>query len=155
MVGLFRPATFVLVLILFFSGSGAALAKDFILCSPVDGRLVSEDGAPVSGADVTRAWTWGKKTGADTVTTDASGGFSFGTVTGRSFLASLLPHEPVVEQVFTAVADGSATTILTLYKHDYNLNGELDGAPLRMECTAGAEPAAGGFFYGTCRPMGD
>ncbi|MEM6635015.1 MAG: DUF6795 domain-containing protein [Pseudomonadota bacterium] len=128
-----------------------AVGKTFVICSPVEGLLLGEGNAPASGIEITRTWKWGKREGEDTVTTDAEGRFSLPQVDGQNFWASVLPHQPNIEQDFSAQLANGPLQILLIYKQNYNLNGERDGKALNIQCRADQEPGANGFFWGTCQ----
>ncbi len=118
-----------------------AFARTFTLFSEVSG-VVLRDGQPVAGAEVERGyiWHWKDKVGKERVTTDASGAFRFGSVTESSFLGSLIPHEPVVQQTLTIRVDGQDYQAWKYTKHNYDPDGEL-GRPLRLRCELTQAPA--------------
>jgi hypothetical protein len=142
-------------------GVGAALALGvtegkamgqgpYVICSPLEGRLIDAEGAPVSGARITRSWRWTRGEGEDGAVTDAEGRFRFEAVHGRRGLLDFLPGEVTIRQRFTADAGDGPQRILTIFKRDYDLNSEAEGRPVRLRCTLGAEPDFSGFHSGTC-----
>lgn len=133
-------------------GQSMAFGKSFVLASPMEGRLVTESGAPVANVRVTRRWVWGwnSKTGTDETTTDAEGRFAFDKVTGRSFAAGLAPHTPSVLQEYKAYPESGEVLILDLDKRNYDMDGELQGQKLKVRCRTDMEAGAHGFFWGTC-----
>lgn len=129
-----------------------AFGGGLILCSPFNGRAMTQDGQVVAGLKLERKWKWGwnGKEGSDYVTTNDKGEFSFPVVSGSSLLASLLPHEPDVMQTITAFADSGPVEIWAASKKTYKLNSELTGRPIKVKCLIDAEPSADGLYWGTC-----
>ena len=102
-----------------------------ILFSPVT-ATVTNLGAPVAGATVTRSYEWrsaGQKA-ADTAVTDASGKFSLPLMTGSSFSTTWLPHEAVINQLITVEQGGVKHEVWVCSKRDYLPNSELEGRPI-------------------------
>jgi hypothetical protein len=113
-----------------------------ILFSPISGILVT-NGKPIAGASVTRWYKggfWGKE-GSETVTTDATGSFSFPQVSFRSIIANILPHEAVITQKITAVVNGIETIIYYMVKRNYSYNGEYNGLALDFVFDPTEEPS--------------
>ncbi len=127
------------------------------LFSEVEGVIVA-DGKPVSGATIDReyVWGWNDKRGGDRAIADASGAFRMPALTGSSFLASWLPHEPAIAQKLIIRVGDKTYEGWTATKPNYTLNGELDGKPIRLHCDLNAQPkrtSIGGFnrgFFGIC-----
>jgi len=134
-----------------------AAAAPFVLCSPYEGRLVDEVGSPVPGVTVTRRWTWGwnSETGEDVATTGPDGSFSFGSVTGSSFTARFMPHEPLIDQAVSAKGPDGDVLLSLIKKRGYEMGDELRDSPhegrgIKVVCRIDKEPDVGGFFFGTC-----
>lgn len=58
----------------------------------------------------------------------------------RSFWASIMPHEPYVEQTMKIKHDGREYMAWAYAKRNYRQNGELDGKPIVMSCALELEP---------------
>ncbi|MEM9061385.1 MAG: carboxypeptidase-like regulatory domain-containing protein [Pseudomonadota bacterium] len=129
-----------------------ALSKTLTLFSEMNGRLVTTDGAPVSGASIKRTWKWAwdESEGEDITTTDDDGRFSFDKVTARSFSAGILPHEPSVFQEISTPGDEGPVILWYARKSSYDDMSELGGRPFRVVCQLSKEPIEGALFYGTC-----
>lgn len=120
--------------------------------------VVVRDGVPVSGAAVERSylWAWNDSRGSDSTVTDATGTFRLPSVTGRSLLGGILPHEPAIDQTIRILHDGKTFEAWTFTKRNYDGNGELNGKPLRLHCDLSSEPTrtetgpAGQGFFGIC-----
>jgi len=117
------------------------MAKTLTLFSEIRGRVM-QDGKPVSGAEVERSyrWHWKDQVGADKTTTDTHGEFSFPAVTGSTFLGSLMPHEPVIEQTIIIRTGGNEYQAWKYSKHNYDANGEFPGRTLRLRCDLADAP---------------
>ncbi|WP_431266662.1 DUF6795 domain-containing protein [Roseateles chitinivorans] len=63
-------------------------------------------------------------------------------MTGRSFTAAWISHEPVVEQRLQFVWQGKTYQGWYHSKHNYDELGELGGKPLRLVCDLNEEPIA-------------
>lgn len=111
------------------------------LFSEVEG-VVLHNGQPVTGASVERSyrWHWGDKQGTDNTTSDSDGTFKFPEITERSFTASIVPHEPVIEQKIMITVDGNSFKGWVYAKHNYDAQGELGGKPMRLVCEISLEP---------------
>jgi len=128
------------------------------LFSEVEGVVVI-DGKPVSGATIERdyVWGWNDQRDGDKAVTDAGGAFRMPALTGSSFFASWLPHEPAIQQKLIIRVGDKSYEGWTSTKPNYTANGELDGKPLKLRCDLNAEPkrtSIGGFnrgFFGICQ----
>ncbi len=120
-----------------------------VIFSPVTGRVLL-NGEPVAGAKVEREyhWGWNDEVGRDATKTAADGSFSLPLVERTSVLGSLLPHEPVINQTIVIRHDGKVSTAWAHFKHDYALNGELQGKPVALTCRLEAEPERRGDVFG-------
>ena len=136
--------------LLILAGYSTAMARTFVICSPITGQLVWSDGSPAAGVRITRDWDWDGKTGGDETTTDASGEFSFPVVERRAGLRRFLPGETRIFQTYLAHSDKGTTEILKISKPNLDLHGEFEGKPLDMRCTADAEAGSGDLFWSTC-----
>jgi len=134
-----------------FLGAPMAFGKPLVLCSEFLGQLVSDSGQPVAGIRLTRTWKWAwtGDSGTDTTESAADGRFRFPEVTGRSFFASVMPHEPSITQEIIAERDGGPLSIWFTGKLNYDRNGEL-GRPLDMLCHLDREPQSTRQYSGTC-----
>lgn len=124
-------------------------AKTYV-CSPMQGVLVGVGGTPLANVRVTRSWAWKRKKGEDTVKTDGQGRFSFEAVEAKRGFLGRLPAEQAVTQQFTAQGQMSGQPFLILTPRTGPLNHENQGQPIDVTCDMSAEPAHGGFWYGTC-----
>ena len=79
-------------------GGTMSNAAERLICSPMSGTLIGADGTPAAGVTVRREWIYDRKTGSDSVTTDADGRFALGAVEAprRGLFAGL--STPVVGQ---------------------------------------------------------
>lgn len=126
--------------------------RSLILASPVSGRMIAADGAPLTGVPVLRRWSWvvGGENGSQEVVTDSNGEFRFAAVQRRRWGAALLPHAPEVRQEIVAFPSTGEILLMRLKKLDYAMNGERDGKPLRLSCRTDTVPVAQGAFWGIC-----
>lgn len=154
MHGLARVAVAV---VLTLAGGEEALGSSLVLCSPIAGRLVTQDGTPVPGVGILRRWEWGwtGKTGSDSTITDADGRFSFDSVTGHSLTARIAPHEPSIRTEILAETGEGLRLLLSLNKGTYTLGSEASGVgqagpALSVSCRIDAEPSDRGIYWGTC-----
>lgn len=150
--GFLRPrrAAFVLALISIVATTQvSAMGKNLYLFSEVQGT-VTQGGKPVVGAEVQRTHVWKDKPRTERVTTGATGRFAFPAVIESSFLASMLPHEPVVPQKIFIHVGGNEYEAWMHTKHNYNDLGELNGKPIRLECDLESEAGFRDGFYGIC-----
>jgi len=133
---------------------GGCTVSPKVLFSEVRGSVLW-DGVPVSGAAVVRSYSWGDKQGGDATVSDAKGEFQLPPIVGRSLLA-WLPHEPMVHQTITIQHQGTTYEAWSFFKHNYDLNGELDGRPLRLRCDLTDTPSRitigphGQSYFGLC-----
>jgi hypothetical protein len=130
-----------LAIFLFLSACAESSMAKYVLFSPVSGKIVLA-GKPVANATVKRWYRGGysDKEGTDTTTTDASGSFSFPTVTFSSIMAGFVPHEAVITQKIFVVINGTETLIYATVKRNYDNNGEYGGQPLSFVFDPTAEP---------------
>jgi hypothetical protein len=126
-------------------------AKALVLFSPVDG-IVTQAGRPVMGATITRSydWAWGNEQNSDSTVSNSMGHFSFPGINGRSWTASFIPHEPVITQIITIEVMGQRYEAWMLSKHNYDLNGELQGKPINLLCEILKQPMRYETHYGLC-----
>jgi hypothetical protein len=110
--------------------------------------VVLATGSPVAGATVERTWDGGKKPGSDRTRTDAEGRFTLPAVIQSSFLASILPHEPVIRQEIVIEHEGARHPAWLFVKHNYEVNGERKGKPIRATFHLGTEPENREGIYG-------
>ena len=122
-----------------------------VIWSAMKGRVLL-NGQPAAGAVLTREFFWHLKSekGSDETTADAAGEFSFPTIERSSFMGSLLPHEPVVEQVMTIRFEGKSYKAWGLFKHSYDLDAENKGRAIDVTCRLEAERSMHGEVYGLC-----
>jgi len=133
-------------------GSHMAFGTTLTLFSELNGRLVTTQGEPVPGAQIKRTWkwAWNSSEGEDTTTTDQDGRFRFDKVTGSSWTAGILPHEPSVFQEITTQGEDGPVILWYARKSSYEDMSELEGRPFRLVCQLSKEPIEGALFYGTC-----
>ena len=114
--------------------------------------VVRSQGQPVAQALVVREyrWAWKDETGSDQVTTNERGEFSLPPIVRSSFLGGLLPHEPSVKQRITIRYQGRDYEAWTLYKRNYDDQGELKGRPIVLSCTLEAPVHESGDVRGIC-----
>ncbi len=129
----------------------AFMARAQVLFSPVEGE-VTREGAPVAGAKVVRSfeWIWGAEKGSDSATTDAQGRFSFPVVKRSSFSASLIPHQPAINQKIVIEAAGQSYEAWMALKSNYDMNGEIGGRPLVLTCELTKPAIRHETHYGIC-----
>lgn len=129
-----------------------AFGKTLVLCSPLHGRLVTEDGKPAAGVRIERHWTWGwnDKQGTDSTATDDQGAFELPIVEGTSFWGSMMPHEPDIKQRIVAHGPNGEVEIWYASKKTYELNSEMEGRPVKVICRIDKEPSSDGLYWGTC-----
>ncbi len=116
-------------------------------------------GKPVAGALVEQDyfWHWKDQRGVAVVKTDASGNFQFPQVTGASFMGSILPHEPVVEQTIRITYEGQDYMAWSHERGNYSANGELAGRSISLLCDLDRAPFYKGprdSVYGICELRG-
>lgn len=131
-------------------GTAMSGASKSYVCSPFEGVLVGAGGTPLKGVSVTRNWAWRSKKGEDTVQTDDQGRFSFGAVEAKRGFFGRASAEDAVTQQFSAQGHMSGAPFLILTPRVGPLNHENKGQPISVTCDMSAEPAHGGFWYGTC-----
>ena len=106
------------------------------LFSTVSG-VVLDHGTAVAGAVIKRTvfWTWKSERIADQTTTDAQGRFALPAIWRTSWLGSILPHEPLVEQEIL-IEHGGRTYVAWRYnRRTYDENDELYGSPIELRCS--------------------
>ncbi|MCS4236228.1 DUF4198 domain-containing protein [Stenotrophomonas sp. BIGb0135] len=113
----------------------AFFSKTLYLFSEVHGTVLL-NGQPVPGVEVAQDyhWHWGEQKRTTTVTTDAQGRFHFAEVTGTSWTANLLPHQPVIMQTITLRYLGKEYSGWSHGKDNYDRLGEVAGRPLQLVC---------------------
>jgi hypothetical protein len=124
-------------------GWAMAFSKTLYLFSEVHGTVLL-NGQPAQGVEVEQDyhWHWGEQKRTTTVTTDAQGRFHFAEVTGTSWTARLLPHEPVIVQRITLRYQGKDHKGWFMAKHNYDRLGEVPGRPLTLVCDLADEAVA-------------
>lgn len=123
-----------------------------VIFSAVQGRVL-DNGKPVAGAQIERTfkWAWKDETGSDTATTGVTGEFVLPAIERRSFLGSLLPHEPVIRQSITIRHGGKAYEAWLHNRHSYANHAELGGKAIRLVCKLETPPQHRcGDIYGIC-----
>ncbi len=138
------------VAMILLGSQGVAMAK-MVVFSEVQGKVL-HNGKPVANAVLEREfrWTWKDEVGTDSTTSNAAGGFAFPRIERSSLFASVLPHEPNIEQTILIKVDGKTYKAWMFRKRDYKLNGELDGKPIVITCHLEAEPSHHGKVFGIC-----
>ena len=126
------------------------MSVELVLASTARGRVL-DHGAPVVHAQVVRTWrwAWNGRTGRDVVWTDGDGRFILPAVTGRSWLAALLPHEPYVFQEVNVHREGQEFLAWQLAKRNYEPDGERHH-PLRVVCHLDRVPGEHRGAFGIC-----
>ncbi len=120
-------------------GQAMALSKSYYLFSEVKGTVYL-NGEPLPGAEVEQEYQWKDTKKSSRVTTDQNGRYQFPAVVEKSFLWSLLPHEPVVFQNIRIHYQGKSYKGWSQTKHNYDNNGELNGRPFKLRCELTDEP---------------
>lgn len=90
-----------------------------VLFSAIEGQVV-KGGQPVTGATLTREWTFtgdGKR-GNDTAITDDAGRFAFAVVIVPYQKSRFLAQQPVISQAIKLVWDGEERRVWVASKHD-------------------------------------
>jgi hypothetical protein len=123
------------------------MGRKLCLFSEVRG-VVLANGSPAADATVERTWDWGRKPGSDRARTDAEGRFALPAVLRRSLLASILPHEPVIRQEMHIEHGGERRQAWLFVKHNYEVDGERKGRPIRATFHLEAEPENREGIYG-------
>ncbi|WP_310498437.1 DUF6795 domain-containing protein [Sandarakinorhabdus sp.] len=114
-------------------------------------------GEPIAGAELQRQWTWpwGKEVAGDTAKTDSEGRFHFPAVLRSSFMGSILPHSPSIQQKIRIAGEAPENDIWQAEKNNYRPGGELGpnlSAPaIAVVCDLAAAPALHGGVYGVCK----
>jgi hypothetical protein len=105
--------------------NGAYAMGKVYLFSEVRGRVLA-GGAPVAGAAVHREyhWSWGKEKKSDTAVTNEEGEFRFPEITGRSLSATIVPHQPVIQQHIWITYSGKDYIAWTFTRMNYEKNSE-------------------------------
>jgi len=129
---------------------GTAMAK-MVMWSAMKGRVLM-NGKPAEGAVLKRDffWHWKSENGSDQTRANAAGEFTFPAIERSSFMGSLLPHEPVVEQSMTIEYSGKTYKAWGLFKHSYDNNAENRGRPIDVTCRLEAERTMHGEVMGLC-----
>lgn len=97
--------------------------------------VVLDHGAPVTGATITRdyTWVWGNKKARDATTTNAQGAFALPAIWDQMWLGSFLPHEPFVEQTVLVEHAGQTYRAWLFTRGNYTDQGEVSG-PIQLVC---------------------
>jgi hypothetical protein len=121
------------------------------LFSPVTGRVI-HNGVPVAGAKIERTynWVWKNETRSDSTTTDGAGQFQLPAITRLSLWGSLVPHDPYVEQRIDILANNVKYTAFQAIRRNYEVNYELDGAPMKLVCRLEQPATVKERFGGIC-----
>lgn len=129
---------------------GTAMGK-MVIWSAMKGRVLL-NGKPAAGAVLKRDFNWGWKdeNGSDQTTADAAGEFSFPAIERSSFLGSILPHEPIIQQEMTITYKGVSYDAWAYFKRDYDPNSEGGGRPINVTCRLDAERDRRGLVMGLC-----
>jgi hypothetical protein len=147
------PGLLACALLLTTADEANAMGK-MCLFSAVKG-VVLDHGKPVEGATIERSykWAWKDQTGGDNPVTYGRGEFVFTAIWGHSFLGSLLPHEPVVDETILIHHDGQTYKAWMFTRGNYTENTELDGRAIVLGCRLEAEVTHHGQIYGMCEPQ--
>lgn len=132
-----------------------AMAKDSILASAIQGRLVDASGQPAAGVEIVRSWRFDGATDQDTTTTDARGLFALPAQHSKKRIGFLRRSvgTPSIKVTVVARMSSGEVTLAKYFKNSYDANSEGPGeAPLYFEC--GPSGQAEGFPFGTCRLVG-
>jgi hypothetical protein len=100
--------------------------------------VVTHNGKPVVGVVVEQNYRRDDKNISRSVQTSEDGEFHFTEVVTRSFWASILPHQPRIEQQIYIKIDGKELPAWRYVKGNYRQNGELDGKPINIYCDIAA-----------------
>jgi len=121
------------------------------LFSPVTGRVI-HNGVPVAGAKIERTynWVWKNESRSDSTTTDGAGQFQLPAITRLSLWGSLVPHDPYVEQRIDILANNVKYTAFQAIRRNYEVNYELDGAPMKLVCRLEQPATVKERFGGIC-----
>ena len=124
---------------------------NMVLFSAIQGRVL-DNGKAVAGAQIDRSWKWGwnDQAGADRTSTAADGSFALPAVVRSSWLGSLLPHEPFIDQDITIQHGGKVYMVWAYSKRSYKDNSENEGRPLRVTCRLESKPARHSKVFGIC-----
>lgn len=87
--------------------------------------VVTLNGKPASGIEVTRTAIWNNKTFSDKSTTDAQGHLHFKPLLTNSFM-KITPTSPVIQQTMLVNHQGKELTLWEIIRQNYDLNGERD-----------------------------
>lgn len=140
----------ILLFFIYFIGESQAMAQMYLF-SEVHG-VVTHQGKPVVGAIVEQhyVWHWKNERGQTQVNTDAEGKFRFPAIVKSSLMASVLPHEKIIEQTILIKHEGNTYKAWVFDKSNYNQNGELKGKPIVIECELQNPLTHKGDIYGIC-----
>jgi hypothetical protein len=140
----------VLLFFIYFIGEKQAMAKIYLF-SEVQG-VVMNQGKPVVGAVVEQQyfWHWKSERGQTEVKTDAEGKFTFPAIIKSSLMASVLPHEPFIEQTILIKQEDNTYKAWMFDKRDYEKNGELEGKSIFIDCNLQNQLSHKGKIYGIC-----
>lgn len=141
------------LLLVISGGSAMGLFTSLVLFSPVSG-VVLKDGAPVEEAEIRQELRlFDEKLPVQRALSDSSGRFHFAIVERRAGLSRIVPHEPVITQTIIITYAGKEYEAWIHTKNSYELNSELDGHPLRLQCELSREPDFEGKHYGICKAV--
>lgn len=140
-----------LALINFGQANAMAGSGKKCMFSGVQG-VVTLNGTPVEGATVLRNYLWEgpDKSVDDNASTDAMGRFSFDARFDGTFLSSIFPHNPSINQRITITYERKQYKAWVYHKNNYDLNGELGGKPLVLKCELSHEASQKDGYYGLC-----
>ena len=129
------------------------LFTPLVLFSPVAG-VVLMNGVPVANAEVRQEITFfDEKLPPQRAISDASGGFHFPVVERGAGISRFAPHQPVIMQTIIIVHAGVEYEAWIHTRNSYELNSELDGRPLQLECELTREPDFEGTHFGICKAV--
>lgn len=124
-----------------------------VLFSQIFG-IVTLNGTPLENVEAKRTskWAWSGEKISDTTKSNSKGEFTFPMIEKRSFLASWLPHEPYIDQQLSISYQGTDYKGWVFVKRDYEVNGELNGKPLKLRCALELPPVANAKYnyFGIC-----
>jgi hypothetical protein len=137
-----RTGEILLVVLLLVSGRYEVYGKELHLFSAVSG-IVTDHGRPVAGAEIERwyRWHWRNRSAFDRTRTDSAGHFRFPEIAVLSFLAGVIPHQPLVEQTITIRHGGREYLAWEHARNSYQPTDELGGLALDFNCDLGHDLA--------------
>ena len=131
------------------------LSSRLVLFSEVHGTVMSH-GQPVHGAELVQEVVWSdNKNDVLPIRTssDADGRFHFAPVERSAGLTRMVPHQPAILQRITIHYQGVDYMAWRHTKNTYDVNSELDGKALNLQCELSREPDFEGTHYGICKAV--